>query len=140
MTIQELVEATSLALTVPALLVCAGVVFKWRERAFAGMREVPRQAVSWFAIGVFLHFATSFVDNLYWGITWYAKTTDHPSWRTWFEYGAWSNIPFRQLGTGIAGYCHLKAAASFAGKGTKRIEAAIALALVAGIMGAVIIQ
>lgn len=114
----EYAEALSLILTWTTFYICVMVCYRWRVQAaifFSGNRE----AATWFALGVFTHFSMSLLDNAYWGAAWSAEYSQWVS-RDWlFAHGAVTNIPFRQLGTIFAGYCHLRAALKFAGSSPK---------------------
>ena len=127
---QSTVEALSLLLTWPTLFVCAAVAFMWWRRAQESARQssATREATCWFALGVCVHFAVSFVDNLYWGLAWSARYAGFEPWSTsLFRWGVWSNVPFRQIGTMFAGYCHVRAAILFAEKDHRWLDRSIML-------------
>ncbi len=105
----------SLVLTWALLFLCLAVCHRWRSAA-ADLLADRNNPIAWFAGGVFIHFATNFADNLYWGVAWSAHFGGWASEAALFENGVYSNIPFRQIGTIAAAFCHLKAAALYANK------------------------
>lgn len=102
--------ALSLALTVPTLFGCIGVVWLWSHSALKAWRLSHKTETHWFVIGVAAGFIGSVVDNTYWGLAWLAEFYDHPA-RDWlFRNGVYPNTVFRQCATTFAAFCHIRAA------------------------------
>lgn len=93
----------SLLLTFPTIVACIFVLYVWTP-------HLPREAKHWLLVGIAFSFVGSIVDNTWWGIAWYLRREDDPSWHWWFDHGVYSNIFFRQAFKLIAAYCHIKAA------------------------------
>lgn len=108
----RLVTLASLAITPATIILSLMVVYVW----FGGVKEaLKKKGVSitdleWFIIGVWIGFLGSVIDNLYWGLAWTADYLNL-SVKDWlFSHGPYSNLPFRQITTTLAAYCHLRAA------------------------------
>lgn len=106
--IQKAAELISLALTAPTVVLGAGVVILWGKKAISYVfgDKTPHM---WITLGVAVSFSGEVFDNSYWGIAWTAHFINSPLWHPLFEFGAFSNIPFRQVAGIVAAYCHLRA-------------------------------
>tara|TARA_R110000737_G_scaffold352662_2_gene399635 strand:+ start:734 stop:1186 length:453 start_codon:yes stop_codon:yes gene_type:complete len=112
LSVKEIGELVSLALTIPTVILGVAVVVQWWPAASLAARSRKLLTGSeWFIVGVALSFAGSVVDNLYWSTAWVESFLYGDITATWaFQNGAWTNIVFRQ-GVGIfAAFCHLRAA------------------------------
>lgn len=105
-----LVTFLSLALTPPTIVAAIAVVVIWYRSAKKALEAKERTEMHWLIMGVFVGFVGSVFDNAYWGIAWAADYLNHPSKDWWFQNGVFSNLPFRQIATLVAAYCHLRAA------------------------------
>ena len=106
------ITLASLLLTPLTIFTCIYVAILWRRSAITSWREANKTSIQWFIIGVFISFVGSAVDNFYWGITWTVDFLNPESdlRESLFQYGPYSNLPFRQVTTSLAALCHLKAA------------------------------
>lgn len=115
--IHQLAELVSLWLSVPAVILSVAVVLVWMPAAHKAMTTAARNATQWFAMGVTVGFIGGAIDNLYWMVPWtfhYLEMTEHSS--ALFNFGVYSNIPFRQICTLLAAYCHIRSALAFTDK------------------------
>lgn len=108
--LREAVTLLSLALTVPAVMGCIGVILLWKDSAVDALQQQERLALHWFILGVTVGFLGSLVDNVYWGIAWTADYLGHSSRDAWFYNGVYPNLIFRQACLSFAAYCHIRAA------------------------------
>lgn len=115
--IQDLAELLSLWLTTPTIVLGVYVVVLWFHGAFEAARKRNRNATDWFMLGVAIGFVGGCVDNGYWGLAWMASYLELESTQVWFNYGVFSNIPFRQVPGVLAAYCHVRSAIEFSGHG-----------------------
>lgn len=136
---QHTVEAISLALTFITLQLCGEAIYTWFSEAKKFFRG-GREPWLWAGAGVFIHFTASFLDNTYWGIAWSLQYAENAAAESWFNYGAWVNIPFRQIGTAVAGFCYIKAARSFQSKHMDGVYKRMSIALVLGILYVIVIR
>jgi len=101
----------SVALTVPFLFYCLEILYIWWPSVKATFaKETPIDAAGQLARGIWVGFATNFIDNLYWGVTWFLTLIQHPLGVTMMLGGALFNIFFRQMGGIIAAREHVLAA------------------------------
>lgn len=61
-----------------------------------------------FIVGVAIGFFGELLDNIYWTIPWSMDFINHPDTMCWHKHGVIPNIPFRQIATTVAAYCHIK--------------------------------
>ncbi len=115
MNLRDTSELISLFLTVPTIFAATLVVVYWWRDAIVAISTPAwkRDASQWFVLGVFVGFAGSFLDNLYWGIAWTTEFIQHPSKDFWFSHGALPNIFVRQMAGIFAAFCHVKAAVEY---------------------------
>ena len=106
----DIATLISLAMTIPALFGCLGVVWLWHESAWRAWKSEHKTETHWFILGVTVAFAGSFIDNTYWALAWYADFYELPSRDALFHHGVYSNTIFRQGCTAFAAYCHIRAA------------------------------
>lgn len=126
-------QALSIALSTTTLFVCSVVCYKWYKQALELVASKHKTAVGWLATGIFIGFFCSFIDNLYWGLAWEAAYNNRDYALSLFTYGTYTNIPFRQLGTALAGYCHLKAAMVYSGESMHMVHKGLVLSTAIGI-------
>lgn len=106
----KLIVFLSLLVTPVTILSALMVVCLWASPAKQAIVKKERGSIDWFVLGVFVHFLGSVLDNGYWGVAWTFDYIDSPHRDAVFDKGAWSNLPFRQIATTVAAYCHIKAA------------------------------
>ena len=135
MTIHQLAEGLSLALTAPTIILSLAVVVIWRRKAFESLRNCNRTPVQWLILGVAVSFTGSALDNIYWGIAWSSSYLEHPARDELFRAGVYFNIPFRQIAGVIAAFCHLKSAAEYMSGCPVSIWALKSLYVVAFLLG-----
>jgi len=73
-------------------------------------KEEPLTAAGQLARGIWLGFATNFIDNMYWMSAWFLTLLQHPVGVTMMLGGALFNIFFRQMGGILAAREHVIAA------------------------------
>lgn len=61
-------------------------------------------------LGIAISFLSTICDNIYWGITWFAKLKQWPTAIWWLDHGPIANTFFRHLGKIMAAGCHIEAA------------------------------
>ena len=110
MSLHDAIIFLSLAFSPLTIIACFTVCYVWRKAAIEAINNKPRRDLDWFIVGVFIGFLGSSIDNIYWGIAWTMAYIKSPYTDFWFNNGAWSNLPFRQITTTAAAYCHLQAA------------------------------
>lgn len=106
----ETVTLMSLALTPPTIIASIAVLSIWYQSTRKALANRQKTEMHWLIIGVFIGFTGSVVDNAYWGIAWATDFVGHTSKDWLFHYGVFSNLPFRQIATLAAAYCHIRAA------------------------------
>lgn len=106
MTIQQVVELISLAMTWPTILLGAAVVAIYSKALF----KRPETATDWLLLGICAGFIGQCLDNFYWNWPWTFSFLSHPWKGVFMDAGVWFNIFFRQSMGIIAAACHLKAA------------------------------
>lgn len=126
-------EMISLILTVLTLQMCLEVVFVWWKEAWTFLHGNRRPWI-WAGFAITLHFAASFVDNFYWGGAWSLSFADSEHTEKAMQYGVFSNIPFRQIGTSLAAFCYLKAGCLFQHKNMNNIYMRMMLSVFLGIL------
>ena len=110
MTLHKLAELISLGLSVPAVILSVTVVLVWFTAAAKAVKSEYRTSTQWFALGVAVGFLGGAVDNLYWMFPWTFSFYGDPKSIDLFHFGVYSNIPFRQVATLTAAYCHIRSA------------------------------
>lgn len=108
--IHDIFTYLSLVLTPLTIVGCVGVAIFYFRSATRALVEPEKTEMHWLLMGIFIGFLGSSVDNLYWGLAWTAEYLKHPIKEDLFHYGVMSNLPFRQLTTLAAAYCHIRAA------------------------------
>lgn len=113
MTLQEVSELVSLALTVPTVVLGCIVVYLWFPHAKSDeglMFDFKNfTAPQWFIAGVTIGFIGSVLDNLYWSIPWMSAFLGLGIKDQLMDAGVFFNIFFRQTCGIMAAYCHLMA-------------------------------
>ena len=104
---RDFANAVSLALTPTTIYICMLCVSMFRFAAVRALFSKYRKSVQWFSLGVAISFLGSTMDNIYWGAAWSAGFARWPIREFLFDNGVFSNVPFRQLGDSLGGYCHL---------------------------------
>lgn len=99
-------ELLSLGLTIPALYWSLITLREWYPAFLVAWSAKKKTTHQRLIIGVFISFAGSYVDNLYWGIAWSAAFLELPAQVFLFKYGVLPNIPFRQAPLLIASAFH----------------------------------
>lgn len=108
--IQELTEVTSLALSIPTIILAALVVLTWFPAAKEALRTQTKSGNDWFILGVVAGFIGAAIDNTFWLVPWTATFLDLDWFEASVKIGVYFNVVFRQgLGV-VAAHCHLKAA------------------------------
>jgi hypothetical protein len=104
-------EFISLWLTWPTVILGLGVVFHWFREAIKALctSVALRSRSQWLLLGIFLGFAGSDGDNIYWCVAWSAEYLGLESKTALFKTGCWPNIFLRQLAGIFAAYCHMRA-------------------------------
>lgn len=108
--VNDTVTLLSLLLTPATVIGCIAVVVLWFDSAKKAFYEKHKTEMHWLILGVFFSFLGSIVDNTYWGLAWSANYLEHPLADDLFHNGVFSNLPFRQITTLLAAYCHMRAA------------------------------
>lgn len=138
---QDLVEFVSLTLTVPTLLVGVWVLWVYGPSALRSLRSWSHgntpEYHSLLIVGIVVGFLGSVLDNAYWGAAWSSEFFDHESRDSLFQYGVWSNVPFRQLAGTAAGSLHVWAHVRDSESGRKLFAAIWVFTVWAGIVLAV---
>lgn len=108
--LRDMASLTSLALTVPTLCGCFGVVWLWHRSAWRAWSAQHKTETHYFIIGVVIGFAGSMFDNAYWFVAWYADYAHLDIRDELFRNGAYPNVLFRQIATATAAAFHIRAA------------------------------
>lgn len=119
---QELAELISLALTAPAVILSCVVLYLFCSQAGKALFTQNKSAVQWFAMGIFIGFLGSVLDNVYWSIPWSLDYLNNDNASYFFQRGAYFNIFFRQIAGIAAGYCHIRCALSYNGNEVSEVE------------------
>lgn len=106
LSLQQIAELTSLALTVPTLILAIFVIKVW----WPALNINPKNAHQWFIVGVVAGFTGSFFNNLYWLFPWTASFLGMEITNQLIMFGVYFNIFFRQSLGIFAAYCHIRAA------------------------------
>lgn len=110
MELRETAVLLSLAMTVPTLFGCVGVLWLWRAASWSAWFLRHKTETHYFILGVAIGFVGALFDNIYWGLAWAADYFNHPTRDLLFDNGALPNIFFRQLATALAAGFHIRAA------------------------------
>ena len=103
----------SLALTGPFLCYCIEILILWWPTVKNAYSTAAfGEATSALARGVFAGFLSNFLDNLYWGVTWFLVLTQQPFGTVMMFGGAVVNIFLRQIGGVYAAHEHIRAASA----------------------------
>ena len=132
----EFVTFLSLVLTPPTIAAAVAVVLIFYKSFQNALSANEKTEKHWLIAGVFIGFFGGVFDNAYWGIAWAADYLDHPAKDWWFQNGVFSNLPFRQLATLAAAYCHIRAAVD---SDSPFLRIVLALAWGLGILTAVVL-
>ena len=109
--LNELIISISVALTIPFLCYCCEIMYVWWPSVRETFKkEEPLTAAGQLARGIWLGFATNFIDNMYWMSAWFLTLLQHPVGVTMMLGGALFNIFFRQMGGILAAREHVIAA------------------------------
>lgn len=135
MSFQEYATLISLVLTFVLIQMCYEVIYPWRAHIkdfFRGHREPFMYATA----GFLIHFTSSFLDNIYWGVVWSYWFNDDTSevFKLLYNNGSFPNIFFRQLGTITAGYFYAKASYLTTKSSMRNIHTRLTAALVVGLL------
>ena len=104
-------ELISLGLAVPAMLLSAMVVLKWRTPACQAYRTMAssRTPDQWIILGVFISFLGGLLDSMYWQAAWTAIFAE-VCFKDWLMlHGSIPNIFSRNICDILAAWCHLMA-------------------------------
>ncbi len=104
----KLVEIATVALTIPALVLCLMVLAHWLPEATRAVRE-RRDAADWLVLGVAVSFAGITINLVWWTVYWWARIAEYANQDWLLDNGSWINLVSRQGAVIIAAYCHLKA-------------------------------
>ena len=107
----KVAELISLGLAVPAMLLSAMVLLKWRIPTLQAYRTIAsaRTADQWIILGVFISFLGGLLDSMYWQLAWTAQYGDLCIKEFLMLNGALPNIFSRNLCDILAAWCHLMA-------------------------------
>lgn len=109
---QKLAELFAIGLAVPAIVLAVFVLVVWAPTTLAGLRNHRRlNSTQLLILGVFVGFAGSVCDNLYWSVLWLADYLEMDGAKRTILSGAYFNVFCRQLSGIVAAYCHIKSAA-----------------------------
>lgn len=139
---QKIAILVSNGLTIATIILSLSVVFLWfpaAREAFRERQKKPWESEEWFIIGVFLGFIGEALDNTYWLLPWSAEFLNLPETQALIATGVWVNIPFRQIFSSVAAYCHIRSALSYHKKHDRRADHIVIYAAVAGLIYSVII-
>lgn len=114
-------------MTVPTVVLGAGVVYLWGPSAIRAVRKGALDAQGWFIVGVVVAFIGAVLDNLYWSVPWAASYLGLEVTGALMSSGVYFNIFFRQASGILAAYCHLRAAAMSGEKSRRWINYLMAL-------------
>lgn len=106
-------ELLSLGLTITLVVLVVYVLYLWTGSAFAAVKDKNRDGAQWLIMGVAISFYGTLCDNCYWFVPWTLKYLGWESYKTIFIYGAFANIPFRQVSGIVAAYCHIRSAQQY---------------------------
>ena len=131
----NIAEFVSTLLTVPTIILAAGVIWYWRRDAARSIfKKRKRDSEDWLIAGIFIGFLGAFFDNLYWGAAWSSEVVKSDWKPVLFACGVIANIPFRQLAGILAAYCHLRAFMDMRqGNGVSHLNKILLLSLVCGV-------
>lgn len=108
---QDLIEFISLTLTVPTLALSLWVLVVFGPQSLKTLSTLLRgsrpTSAELLVMGISIGFLGAFFDNAYWGLAWASDFFKLDNRDTLFEFGAWSNIPFRQVAGIAAATLHL---------------------------------
>lgn len=128
---KQLADILTVALSLPAVLMCLMVVRHWTPQASRALRE-RRDAADWLILGVTISFAGVAANMSWWAVYWFARVWDHASQVFLLDAGSIVNLFSRQGAVIAASYCHLKAYQTFrASPGGIRPETLLLLGLAA---------
>lgn len=113
MSLQEIAQQISIFLTSPTIFFGLTVLLVWGKECIKSIRREFKSPMDWLVMGVCFGFFGSVFDNMYWLLAWSSMYLDDPkdiSDRTFsfYNYGIYFNILFRQSFGTLAAYCHLK--------------------------------
>lgn len=97
----------SLWLTPMTIIACGLVCWRFADAFYDAWRQVHKNQMHWFIIGIVVGFAGDLMDNIYWMVGWsegYLKQSmDNP----YLYNGVYSNIVWRQGAGIVSAMCHL---------------------------------
>jgi hypothetical protein len=100
----------SLFMAGACIIMSMAVILLWFPGNLGERDEKQSVSVRWLVTGIVVSFASSIIDNTWWGIAWACRYSDSPIWPWWFDNGVYSNIIARQGLKMFAAWCHVKAA------------------------------
>ncbi len=106
----DVITILSLGLTPLTIIASCAVVYLWWSGAWTALTKEHREPMHWFILGVLVGFIGAVFDNLYWGVAWSLDYINSPYRDAVFDFGVYSNLPFRQIATAAAALCHVRAA------------------------------
>lgn len=128
-------ELLSLFLSVPTIVLCAGVVVLWFSATWSAWTQKERlTAQDWLISGVFVGFCGEAMDNLYWLFPWTASFLHLEITDTLFAHGMYPNILFRQIAGAVAAYCHIRAHFEFKTDPTRKHDSILGYSILGGMM------
>jgi hypothetical protein len=131
---QWVAEALALALTVPTVILSAGVLYRWGPPAVKAIKAKTLDAQGWFLVGVAIAFAGFILDSLYWVLPYTASFLGADSAETLHHSGIYFSLFFRQAAGMLAAYCHLKAADMSETNGGKTANKLLSLSYVTAVV------
>jgi len=112
----DLIAATSIGMTIPALILCVWVMVRYHgtfqcitKECIKFRRFVAISPTDWIGLGIFIGFLGELVDGLYWFVTWITIYYDIPVSSTLERWGVIANLPSRQWAIILAAYGHIRA-------------------------------
>lgn len=128
---KQLADILTVALSLPAVLMCLMVIRHWLPQARRALRD-RRDAADWLILGVTISFAGVAANMAWWAAFWLSRVTGHASQQLFLDAGSSVNLFSRQGAVLAAAYCHLKAYQTFrASQGGIRAETLLLLGLAA---------
>ena len=102
----------SITLSIPSITSAVSVCWAWYQPAVRAALQGLKTEYQMLIAGIFIKFAGTFLDGIYWTPTWSAAFVDMESGITQFLFnnGGYFNIPFRYLPDTAAALLHIAAA------------------------------
>lgn len=137
---KQLADILTVALSLPAIIMCLAVIRHWLPQARRALRE-RRDAADWLILGVTVSFAGVTVNMAWWAAYWLTRVKNLYVQDFLLEWGSIVNLFTRQGAVLAASYLHLKAYQEFrAHPGGIRPETLLLLGLAASALAFTVIS